>query len=350
MRLSEQNGDNLMHWDRTMRNFVAMLLGVMLFGSADTVFAQQAAAKLEVLQIQPNFYMIAGAGANIGVQVGPNGVVLVNAGTVEAASDVLAAVTKLTNPTQPIRYIINTSADLDVVGGNSKLAAAGRAITAAVSKPARTTSDQAAMVSHEAVLARLSDPPANGKKPLVPSESWPSEAFYGKRRVMYFNNEGIEIIHQPAAHTDGDALVFFRKSDVIVTGNIIDADRFPEIDLARGGSIQGEIDALNRIIEMAIPPSPYFNQSIVTDAIPGGTAVLPGRGRVLRQIDVVHYRDMLVIIRDTVQDLIDEQKTLAQIKSADPAKAYKTRYGSTTGTWTTDMFIEAVYNSLTSGK
>jgi glyoxylase-like metal-dependent hydrolase (beta-lactamase superfamily II) len=351
MSLHRRTGAELMHWVMVMRKTTAMWVGVIVCNSTNTVLAQQTVVDLEILQVQPNFYMLAGAGANIGVQVDANGVVLVNAGMAKAANDVLAAVTKLTTPNQPIRYIIDTSADPDVVGGNGKLAAAGRSITsAAVSLTARTASDAATILSHEEVLTQLSTPPENGQAPLVASDGWPGDAFSENRRAMYFNNEGIEIIHLPAAHTDGDVLVFFRKSDVIVAGNIIDADRFPMIDLAHGGSLQGEIDALNRIIEMAIPPSPYFSQPHVLDIQPGGTAVLPGRGHILRQIDVVDYRNMLVIIRDAVQDLIDQKMTLKQIKAADPAKPYKTRYGSISGTWTTDLFIEAVYNSLTSKK
>ncbi len=347
-----QRGSMVKHLSTGMHRAVAIWLGaIACTSSAATAFAQQPTAVLEVIEVQPNFYMIAGAGANIGVQVGSNGVVLVNAGTAKASSEVLAAVTKLSTPNQPIRYIIDTSADPDVVGGNEKLSTAGRGITSAsVSTTARTASDAATILSHEEVLTQLSAPPEKGQAPLVSSDGWPGDAFSEKRRVMYFNNEGIEVIHQPAAHTDGDLLVFFRKSDVIVAGNIIDADRFPVIDVAHGGSLQGEIDALNKIIEIAIPPGPYFSQSNVLDAPPTGTAVLPGRGRILRQIDVVDYRNMVVIIRDAVQDLIDQKMTLKQIKAADPAKPYKTRYGSTSGPWTTDMFIEAVYNSLTSEK
>jgi glyoxylase-like metal-dependent hydrolase (beta-lactamase superfamily II) len=172
---------------------------------------------------------------------------------------------------------------------------------------------------------------------------------------MYFNDEGIEILHQPAAHTDGDTIVFFRKSDVIVAGNIIDTNRFPAIDLARGGSVQGEIIALNRIIEIAIPPGPFVGlpNGHATDTQQGGTDVVPGHGRIYRQIDVVNYRNMVVIIRDIVQDMINRKMTLDQIKAADPAKPYKAQYGATSGprsTESTDDFVEAVYKSLTTAK
>jgi cyclase len=333
-------------------------IAVPLCLSGVLALAQGNGAGIEVLQVRPNFYMIAGAGANIGAQIGPNGVLLVNASTVEDSGEVVASVAKLTN--QPIRYIIDTSADSDVVGGNGKIASAGRNITNFPVSPAtgRTTiagsdADAARVLSHENVLMRMSVPAGGNRSSLFPSEMWPSESFAERRRTMYFNGEGIEILHLPAAHTDGDTVVFFRKSDVVVAGNIIDTNRFPVIDLARGGSLKGEIEALNRIIEMTIPPGPFVglpDGPRASDAQQGGTDVLPGHGRICRQIDVVNYRDMVVITRDIVQDMINRKMTLEQIKAADPAKPYKTRYGATSGPWTTNDFVEAVYTSLTNTK
>jgi cyclase len=340
---------------RIQLRHLAAAAGVSVCMSGVIAVAQGDAVGLEVLQLRPNFYMIVGAGANIAAQIGPNGVVLVNAGTLEASDKVLAAVRKLTD--QPIRYVINTSADPDVVGGNERIAKAGRNIsTFAVGPVGRTTIvgtdlDNARVLSHENVLTRMRLPPRPGGTSPFPSEMWPSETFIGRRRAMYFNDEGIEIVHQPAAHTDGDVIVFFRKSDVIVAGNIIDTDRFPVIDLARGGSLKGHVDALNRIIEMAIPPGPFIglpNGPTASARQQGGTDVLPGHGRVYRQIDVVNYRDMVVIISDIVRDMIDRKMTLDQIKAADPARPFKARYGATSGPWTTNDFIEAVYESLTS--
>jgi glyoxylase-like metal-dependent hydrolase (beta-lactamase superfamily II) len=159
---------------------------------------------------------------------------------------------------------------------------------------------------------------------------------------MYLNGEGIEVLRQPAAHTDGDTVVFFRRSDVVAAGDVLDMTRFPVIDLARGGSIQGEIDALNRLIDLAIPSVPLVSQE-------GGTYVIPGHGRICDQLDVVDYRDMVTIIRDRVQSLINDGMTLEQIKAAAPAQGYTARYGSDTGAWTTSQFVEAIYTSLTRG-
>ena len=160
---------------------------------------------------------------------------------------------------------------------------------------------------------------------------------------MYLNGEGIEVLHQPAAHTDGDVVVFFRRSDVVVAGDILDTTRFPVIDVARGGSINGEIAALNRLVELAIPSVPIVSRE-------AGTLVIPGHGRVCDQLDVVEYRDMVTIIRDRVRDLIKAGMTLDQIKAASPARGYTRRYGSDSGPWTTNNFVEAVYQSLVQGE
>ena len=160
---------------------------------------------------------------------------------------------------------------------------------------------------------------------------------------MYLNGEGIEVLHQPAAHTDGDVLVFFRRSDVVVAGDILDTTRFPVIDVARGGTINGEIAALNRLVELAIPSVPIVSRE-------AGTLVIPGHGRVCDQLDVVEYRDMVTIVRDRVRDLIKAGMTLDQVKAASPARGYTRRYGSDSGPWTTNNFVEAVYQSLAQEK
>ncbi len=301
---------------------------------------------IEVLPVRPNFYMIAGAGGNIAVQVGPIGVILVNAGSEQMSGKVLATVKKLSN--LPIRYIISTSADPDFVGGNAKLSQTGSTILAGAVGQSGVTEDVinnggiASVLAHENVLIRMSAP--TGKTPPFPEAMWPSKTYAFKRGYsMYLNGEGIQVLHAPEAHTDGDSIVFFRRNDVIVTGDVYDTTRFPVIDLEKGGSIQGEIAALNQLLDLTIPPVPF-----PWDA--DRTLLIPGHGRICDDSDLVEYRDMVTIIRDNVQDLISSGKTLDQVKQADPAKAYRRRYGSDTGPWTTDMFVEAIYKSLTARK
>jgi glyoxylase-like metal-dependent hydrolase (beta-lactamase superfamily II) len=303
-------------------------------------------AEIEVLQLRPNFYMVGGAGANVAVQVGEDGVVVVDTGSAGNASAVLAAVKKITPA--PIRYVINTGAGADHVGGNETISKAGVTLlgTRVTGLPGSANFNgpgpgPASILAMERVLARMSAP--TGQVSPYSAAAWPTETFEFGQKNMYLNGEGIEIVHQPAAHSDGDAIVFFRRSDVIVAGDILDATRFPAIDVAGGGSIQGEIEALNRLVTMAIPSVPIITRD-------DGTLVIPGHGRVYDQFDVVAYRDMITIIRDRVRDMKAAGLTLEQVTAAAPAKGYMGRYGSGSGPASTNGFIEAIYRSLARGK
>lgn len=294
---------------------------------------------IDVVQVRQNFYMIAGAGGNIGVQIGSDGVVLVDTGTAEASDKVLAAIKKLTP--LPTRYIINTGADADHVAGNANLAKVGQTIfTNAIGNAnmanSMTNGGAASILAHDSILRRMSAP--TGKKSEFPVEAWPTEAFFQKRKYLRMNGEGIEILYQPGAHTDADSFVFFRASDVVMAGDVLDTTRFPIIDVTKGGSIQGEIEALNKLIALAIPALPFIYQG-------GGTYVIPGHGRLCEQLDVVNYRDMVVVVRDVVAALIKRGMTLDQIKAAAPAKPYETQYGKQPGA--TNAFVESIYKSLT---
>ncbi len=307
----------------------------------------QGSEDIGVYPVAPNFYMLAGAGGNIAVQTGPDGVVLVDAGSAEMTDKVLAAVAKLSD--QPIRYIINTSADADRTGGNAAISKAGQSFlqnapglfAGGPTLGVVGAQNPAAILATENVLKRMSAPA--GKQSAFPFAALPAETFANDETAMYLNHEAIKVIAQPAAHTDGDAIVFFRRSDVIVAGDIIDTDHFPVIDLDKGGSIQGEIAALNRIIKITVASVPLAWQD-------GGTYVIPGHGWLCDQADVVEYRDMVTIVRDVIQDLIRQGKTLEQVKAANPTQGYRTKYGTDSGPWTTDMFVEAIFKSLTAKK
>jgi glyoxylase-like metal-dependent hydrolase (beta-lactamase superfamily II) len=306
---------------------------------------QESTDELEIVQIRPNFYVIGGAGGNIVVQIGPEGAILVDSGTTQAADKVLAAIRRITPLS--IRYIINTSMDPDHIGGNDRLARAGLSILpGAVAAGAGLDDDlvanygRASVLAHENVLTRLTA--ATGPQAL-PFGLWPTKTFAFRLYSMYLNGEGIQVIHMPAAHTDGDTIVFFRRGDVIATGDIIDTTRWPFIDTKRGGTVQGELDALNRLMDMSI-----LNLPIQWN--PDRTFLVPGHGRVYDKLDLLEYRDAVTTVRDRVQNLIDEGKTLAQVKAADPTLGYRSQYGADSGPWTTDMFVEVVYNELAAKK
>jgi glyoxylase-like metal-dependent hydrolase (beta-lactamase superfamily II) len=296
------------------------------------------AADLEVLQLRPNFFMIAGAGGNIGVQVGEDGVVVVDAGTAARADAVVAAIKKITP--RPIRYVIDTSADPDHVGGNEILSKAGQTLftnPGSIGITGDFLGGVASILSAQKVLERMTAP--TGKASPFPIGATPTETFDFPRKYMYLNGEGIELLHQPAAHTDGDVMVFFRRSDVVVAGDVLDTTRFPVIDAARGGSINGEIAALNRLVDLAIPSVPIVSRE-------AGTLVIAGHGRVCDQTDVAEYRDMTTIVRDRIRDLKKAGMSLDQVKASSPTRGYTRRYGSDNGPWTTSNFVEGVYKTL----
>ncbi len=288
-------------------------------------------AEVHVLPVQGNIYMLVGAGGNITVQAGSDGVLLVDTGLAGMSDKVLAAVRSISD--KPIRYIINTHIHPDHTGGNEAIAKAGSTVAGGnvVGDIGASAGDQATVIAFQTILDRMSS-----SNPPTPQGAWPTETYTTPERKMFFDNEGIEIIHIPAAHTDGDSMVFFRRSDVISTGDIFVTNRYPIIDMQRGGNVQGVIAGLNRIIDIAIP----------ADLQEGGTMVIPGHGRLCDIADVVFYQEMVTIIRDRVQDMINKGMTLEQVKAAKPTLDYDPRYGADTGIWTTDMFVEAVYKSL----
>ena len=289
--------------------------------------------QVHILPVQGNVYMLVGAGSNVAVQVGKDGVLIVDTEFAPMADKILAAIRTLSNG--PIRYIINTHYHGDHTGGNEKLRAAGSTIAGAnVAGDLKDAAVGAQIIAHNNVLNRMSAP--TGAQAPTPEGGWPTDTYLGDQKKLWFNGEGVDIIHPANAHTDGDSIVYFKRSDVIATGDIFTTTNYPVIDVAAGGSINGIVDALQRIVDMIIP---VYGQE-------GGTYVIPGHGRLCDFGDVLNYREMTVIIRDRVQDMINKGMTLEQVKAARPTVDYDPLYGSSTGFWTTDKFVEAVYTTL----
>jgi glyoxylase-like metal-dependent hydrolase (beta-lactamase superfamily II) len=348
----------------------AILLTVAALGSmlcTDPASAQrnrgdEGRAALQWWPVRENIWMLVGAGANITASVGADGVLLVNAGEAQASERVIAALDELQSelnafgfldideperggaetrsrfpvnthaPPKPIRYIVNTSPLEHNVGGNEALAAAGVTYTGGnVAGTIADSSTGAAVLAHENVLVRM-------VSRQVGFEALPTETFFVREYKLstFFNDEGVRIVHVPGATTDGDSIVYFRGSDVIAAGDIFNMDSFPVIDVDQGGHIDGVLDGLNYILELAIPE---FRTE-------GGTMIVPGHGRLADSADVGYYRDMLTIIRDQVQNLIERGMTLQQVVAARPTFGYEGRFGSDAAPWTTEMFITAVYRSL----
>jgi len=329
--------------------------------------------EVHVLPVQGNIYMLVADGINITVSAGEDGVLLVNTGSAQMSDKILAALNQLANavvappttnkcsgpncpgiqfgwaspymntiisspaPAKPLRYIINTSAASDHIGGNEKIATTGFFPRGGgFGGAAPNVGRIASVIAHENVLNRMSAPA--GKEAPTPERAWPTDTYFDEfyKLPAYFNGEAVIVYHEPEANTDGDSIVFFRHSEVISAGNIFSTVSYPLIDVEKDGSIQGVIKGLNHILDLAV--AEYRAQ--------GGTWIIPGRGRLSDTADLASYRNMLTMIRDRVQDLISKGMTLEQVKAARPTMDFDGRYGSNTGSWTTDMFVEAVYRSL----
>jgi len=291
--------------------------------------------QVHVLPVRGRVYMLVGAGGNITVQAGDEGVLIVDAGAASMSDKVLAAIRTISRG--PLRYIINTDEREEFTGGNEKLAAAGSTIRFRVATDPRVSDglakDRASVISYVTVFQRMSAP--TGKVAPRSEEAWPDDTYSTPQKKLYFNDEAVLIMHQPS-NTDGNSIVHFRTDDVVSVGDLVDLTSYPLIDLNAGGSVQAVVEGLNRLLDITVP----------NRKSEAGTLVIPGHGRLADQPDVAYYREMVDIIRDRIQDGIKRGLTLQQVKAERPTLDYDPRFGKTTGPWTTDMFIEAVYRSL----
>jgi cyclase len=293
-------------------------------GAASVCEAQQDFARVEltVLPVQGNVYMLAGAGGNISVQIGDEGVLLVDTQFAPLVPRIMAEVRKLSRG--PIRFIVNTHDHPDHVGGNAAL----------VELIAPSALEPLQVIAHDNALARLSNPPAGTDA--TPPGGLPADSYFTPTKDFHFNGEAVVLYHAPNAHTDGDTIVLFRESDVVSTGDLFTPGGFPFIDRSRGGSVQGLIAGLNQVLHLTVPAKTQER----------GTYVIPGHGRICDEADVVEFRDMIVIVRDRVAAMIERGMTLPQIKAARPTLDYDAEYGRPGGFVTADAFVETVYASL----
>ena len=310
--------------------------GTLLLASAFCLLPLilRAQADIRVTKVREQFFLLTGAGGNVAALVFNEGITLVDTGRTEMSDKLLAAIRTLSP--RPIRYIINTAVDPDHTGGNEKLGGAGGQITGGnVAGQIADAAEGAEIIAHENVLDRMTAPSV---KPPIPVRMTPGTTYHVDHLKLstFYHGDGIELFAAPAAHTDGDTMVYFRRNDVLVAGDVFNMDRYPVIDVNRGGSINGEIDALNHIIEIAFPEF----------RLEGGTLVIPGHGRLCDSADVAYYRDMVTIVRDRVQDMVRKGMTVEQVKTSRPTRDYDGLYGNNAA-WTPDMFVESVYKSVT---
>jgi glyoxylase-like metal-dependent hydrolase (beta-lactamase superfamily II) len=291
--------------------------------------------QVHVQPVRDSIYLLVGAGGNITVSAGDDGILMVDGGTAAMSDKVLAAVRTISNG--PIRYLINTNEREEYSGSNEKIAAAGETIPFRPNETIQIQgyigTNRATVISYVSVYERMSAP--TGKVAPRAEAAWPDATYSTPQKKLYFNGEPVLIMHQPSA-TDGNSLVHFRRSDIISVGDLIDLTTYPFIDLNAGGSIQATLQGLNRLIDITVPEKQSED----------GTLVIPGHGRIADQPDVVYYYEMLSIIRDRVRDMISRGLTLPQVHAARPTRDFDNRYSRNTGAWTTERFVEAVYQSL----
>jgi glyoxylase-like metal-dependent hydrolase (beta-lactamase superfamily II) len=291
------------------------------------------AVQVRVLKAQGNVYMLTGAGGNVTVQAGSDGVLVVDT---QYAADVRQAAgghpRHLDRP-DPLHHRTRTCTATTWAATRTSRRRARRSPAATCRATSRTPPRARQIWAHDNVLLRMSDPK---RTPAIPTAAWPTSTFTGKDKKLFFNGEGVHLIHEPAAHTDGDSIVFFRRSDVISAGDIFNTTNFPVIDVPGGGTINGIIDGVNHLIELIIP---VYGQE-------GGTMVIPGHGRLSDLGDVLNYREMATIVRDRVQDMKKKGMTLEQVKAARPTRDYDPLYNPPGAFYTADQFVEAVYRTL----
>jgi cyclase len=301
-------------------------VALVLFACA-AVAGVSAQQRLEVLPVQGSVSLIVGPGGNTAVQIGPEGPLVVDAQPGALSGAVLDAIRSLT--AQPIRHIVLTSGDDQSAGGAGALSKAGRYVRVIDSIDPRGSDTRASIIAHLNVLNRM-----NATK--APTDIWPTDTYFTPQWTLFSNGEAVRFIHVAAAHTDGDTMVFFRRSDVICTGAIFDTTAYPRFDSDRGGGIAGVLDALNRVIEIAVPGE---NQE-------GGTVIVPGRGRLSDQTDVANYRDMVTIVRDRVRDLVGKGRSLDEVTRTKPTLDYDGLFDKQQDGWNGDRFVEAIYRDL----
>jgi len=292
--------------------FLTLFFAFLFF--QNTLFAQRDYSKVEIKaeQVADNIYMLTGSGGNIGVVVGDDGVFMIDSQFGPLSEKITAAIGKLSS--QPIKYLFNTHWHGDHTGGNENFGKKG-----------------AIIVAHENVKNRMSTEQIRPFRRSTPAAAKIAQPVITFKNGMQFhlNGEDILIYHFHYGHTDGDAFVYFPKSNVIHMGDNFFKGRFPYIDLGSGGSVEGALKNINEVLFLA----------------DSETKIIPGHGALANKKDLMEYRDVIMIARDRVKKAIDKGMTLEEIKTSNVTKEYDEEWGG--GFINPEKFVEILHADLT---
>jgi len=291
--------------------FVALAAMALM---AAFVHAQQpdfSKVEIKTTKLADNFYTLDGQGGTIGVLTGPDGVFMVDSQFAPLSQKIAAAVKQISD--KPIRFMVNTHVHGDHTGGDENFGKMGVTI-----------------IAREQLRNRLAHPnPAANGQPTPPTLPIGLPLItYNGAMTMHMNGEDIQLIAIPAAHTDGDTMVYFPNADVIMTGDFYRSIQYPNIDRANGGSLNGMINGLGRVIGLAGPD----------------TKIVPGHGPVVKRDAVIAHRDMMLGVRDKISKMVQQGKSQEEVAAAKPQAEYDARIKeiATTG----DRFVGQVYMEL----
>jgi cyclase len=295
--------------------------------------------------VQGDVWLIAGEPnhANVAVQLGNDGALVVDAGTAQMAPQLLAAIrglaTRYAGDQKAIRMIVQTDGEPDHIGGTELLRNGGDTIVGGnfqFDNPGLTAG--ATVIGSLNLLTRMVTPNAQGQ-PGAPQGLWPNETHTEDLFSVDFNDEAVSLHHPHNATSDSNEMVMFRRADVVATGDVLNMDSYPIIDVKSGGTIDGELAALNQIIELAVADRHNGPQE-------GGTMVIPGHGRLCDQSEVIEYTIILTTIRNRVMYYKNRGRTLQQVLALQPSGDTDRRWAPRAPGYTTRDFIEAIYDTL----
>ncbi|NQY25081.1 MAG: MBL fold metallo-hydrolase [Campylobacteraceae bacterium] len=295
-----------------MNYFKKISLSALIIVTANLLQAKESEIKITTINVNNGVYMLMGQGGNIGLSVGEDGVFMIDDQFAPLSAKIKAAISKISK--KPLKFVINTHWHFDHTGGNENFG-----------------KDGAIIVSHNNVRKRMSKEgfikAFNKTIPAAPKVALPIITFNDEIN-FYFNNEEIEVLHQKNAHTDGDSIIFFKSSNVVHTGDIYFNGFYPFIDSSSQGSMNGIITSVNYIL------------SRINDE----TKIIPGHGKLSNKKELISYRDTLIILRDRMQALIKEGKSIDEIIAMKPNADLDETWGK--GFLNPETFLKILYGVI----